>query len=86
MPRIASPRLAILASNTRDAALPVQNPVMGRLLTAAQVATELFGGTVSSAWVRRQVPRKVVLGHSTVRWYEQDVHTWIASKRDGCAL
>ena len=49
----------------------------GRLLTAAQVAAQLFNGTVSAAWVRRNVPRKLVLGHSTVRWYAGDVQAWI---------
>jgi predicted DNA-binding transcriptional regulator AlpA len=53
----------------------------GRLLTATQVAAELFSGTVSAAWVRRQVPHKVVLGHSTVRWFEHDVQAWIANQR-----
>ena len=56
-------------------------PDRGRLLTAAQVAAELFNQTVSPAWVRRHVPHKVVLGHSTVRWYEHDVLTWIAMQR-----
>jgi len=53
----------------------------GRLLTAAQVAAELFNGTVSAAWVRRNVPHKVVLGHSTVRWYAGDVQAWINTLR-----
>ena len=53
----------------------------GRLLTAAQVAHELFGSTVSPAWVRRTVPGKIILGHSTVRWYEYDVRTWIQRQR-----
>lgn len=63
----------------------VQSPQdRGGLLTAAQVAAELFSGTVSAAWVRRNVPQKVVLGHSTVRWYVADVQAWIASKRSPC--
>ena len=53
----------------------------GRLLTAVQVATELFNGSVSAAWVRRNVPHKVVLGHSTVRWYAGDVQAWIHTLR-----
>ena len=53
----------------------------GRLLTAAQVAAELFNGSVSTAWVRRNVPHKVVLGHSTVRWYAGDVQAWINALR-----
>jgi predicted DNA-binding transcriptional regulator AlpA len=52
----------------------------GRLLTATQVAALLFSGTVSSAWVRRNVPDKLVLGHSTVRWYEFDVQVWITNQ------
>jgi predicted DNA-binding transcriptional regulator AlpA len=53
----------------------------GRLLTAAQVAAELFNDSVSTAWVRRNVPHKVVLGHSTVRWYAGDVKGWIDTLR-----
>ena len=53
----------------------------GRLLTAAQVAAELFNDSVSAAWVRRNVPHKVVLGHSTVRWYAGDVQAWIHTLR-----
>jgi predicted DNA-binding transcriptional regulator AlpA len=53
----------------------------GRLLTAAQVAELLFSSTVSAAWVRRNVPHKLVLGHSTVRWYEYDVQAWISKQR-----
>jgi len=58
----------------------------GRLLNAAHVAAELFGGSVSAAWVRRNVPHKVVLGHSTVRWYAADVQAWIGTKRSSCGL
>jgi predicted DNA-binding transcriptional regulator AlpA len=54
-------------------------PNRGRLLTPVQVA-ELVGG-VSAAWVRRNVPNKVTLGHSTIRYYEMDVWVWIASRR-----
>ena len=53
----------------------------GRLLTADQVAAESFNSTVSAAWVRRNVPHKVVLGHSTVRWYAGDVQAWIDTLR-----
>ena len=53
----------------------------GRLLTAAQVADLLFSGTVSAVWIRRNVPHKLVLGHSTVRWFEFDVQAWITSQR-----
>jgi len=47
----------------------------GHLLSASEVA-DLIGG-VSTAWVRRQVPHKLTLGHSTVRWYEADVRRWL---------
>ena len=55
-------------------------PGRGRLLTPGQVA-EVIGG-VSTAWVRRNVPHKIRLGHSTVRWYEADVHEWLGSRRE----
>ena len=45
----------------------------------------------SPAWVRGShgkgkdrrpnVPNKVTLGHSTIRYYELDVRTWMASRR-----
>lgn len=54
-------------------------PNRGRLLAAAQVA-ELIGG-VSPAWVRRTVPAKVCMGHSTVRWFESDVLAWLEGRR-----
>jgi predicted DNA-binding transcriptional regulator AlpA len=54
-------------------------PDRGRLLTPAKVA-ELIGD-VSEAWVRRTVPHKVRLGHSTTRWYEDDVRRWLEQRR-----
>jgi predicted DNA-binding transcriptional regulator AlpA len=54
----------------------------GRLLTAKQVADECFARTVSAAWVRRTVGNKLTLGHSTVRWFEQDVWDWIDAHRE----
>jgi len=58
-------------------------PNRGRLLDAGQVA-ELIGGSkpVSEAWVKRTVPAKVRLGHSTVRWYELDVLAWLEERRE----
>jgi hypothetical protein len=74
---VKRPTLEVVRPNS-----PTELPAArGRLLTAAQVAAELFSGTVSPAWVRRHVPGKLVLGHSTVRWYELDVRAWIASRR-----
>ena len=58
---------------------PPAPPDRGRLLTPDQVA-ELVG-SVSPAWVRRTVPGKIVLGQRTVRWYEDDVRRWIASRQ-----
>ncbi len=54
----------------------------GRLLTARQVTTKVFEGSVSAEWVRRNVPGKITLGHSTVRWYENDVRAWIDSRKE----
>ncbi len=63
-------------------AAPLEAPAdRGRLLKAPQIAAELFHGTVSAAWVRRVVPGKLRLGHSTVCWYECDVLAWIAAQR-----
>ncbi len=54
----------------------------GRLLSAAQIRMEIFQGTVSEWWVRRRVApqRKLRLGRSTVRWFEQDVLEWLAGR------
>ena len=54
-------------------------PDRGRLLDAREIAREIFRETVSPDWVKRNVApdRKLRLGHSTVRWWENDVLTWI---------
>jgi len=70
--------LHVLRPDTAPSAPP---PDRGRLLTAAQVAAELLGGTVCPVWVRRHVLPKVVLGHSTVRWYAADVRAWLEARR-----
>ncbi|MFC1639214.1 helix-turn-helix transcriptional regulator [Gemmatimonadota bacterium] len=54
-------------------------PDRGRLLTAKEVA-EMVGR--SEAWVRRNMPYKIRLGHSTVRWYEHDVLRHVEGCRD----
>ena len=80
--RGSPPELHVLRSGG-----PVETPTnRGRLLNAAQVATELLGGTVSSAWVRRHVPAKLVLGHSTVRWFETDVRAWLEARRTSASV
>jgi predicted DNA-binding transcriptional regulator AlpA len=67
-----------IPATPQDRAAPADR---GRLLKAQQVADELFGGTVSASWVRRHVPNKIRLGHSTVRWYQLDVRAWLESLR-----
>ena len=62
--------------------IPLSPDNRGRLLNAAQVAEVVFNKTVSTAWVRRMVPGKIVLGHSTVRWYELDVLAWVRSRQE----
>ena len=52
----------------------------GRLLNAEQIADLI--GDVSASWVRRSVPGKLDLGHSTKRWWEADVLAWINSRRE----
>ncbi len=54
-------------------------PDRGPLLTPQQVAEMV---SMNASWCRRHVPHKVTLGHSTVRWYEQDVRAWLESLRD----
>lgn len=56
-------------------------PDRGRLLKPGEVAAIICD--VSEAWVRRNVPHKLVLGHSTIRWFERDVREWLAQCRDG---
>ena len=55
----------------------------GRLLDAREIARGIFRGTVSAEWVKRNVApeRKLRLGHSTVRWWEHDVLSWIERQR-----
>lgn len=57
----------------------------GPLMTAEQVAEVCFSGSVKPKWVRENVPHKVRLGHSTVRWYRDDVLAYIESQRESAA-
>lgn len=57
----------------------------GPLMSPDAVATELFGGIVSAKWVRANVPGKVVLGHSTVGFYRDDVLAFIESRKEAVA-
>lgn len=54
-------------------------PRRGRLVDCHQVA-DMIGR--SADWVRRNVPGKIDLGHSTKRWYEEEVWRWVESCRE----
>lgn len=56
-----------------------------RLMNAREIASEVLAGKVSPEWVRRNLPQKVTLGHSTVVWFERDVWDWILSRREANA-
>ena len=51
----------------------------GRVMNAQQVAHEVFDDLVSPEWVRRNLPNKITMGHSTVWWHEFDVIEYIHS-------
>jgi hypothetical protein len=55
----------------------------GRLMTAAQIRSDIFAGNVSEWWIRKNVApdAKLTLGRSTVFWYERDVYRWINDQR-----
>lgn len=57
-----------------------QPPRGGRLMFPEDIRTEIFNDRRTSWWIRRNVApaKKIRLGHSTVAWYEQDVHEWLA--------
>ena len=60
-------------------------PDRGKLMSAAQVAAEMFGGQVEPRWIMEHVPCKVRFGHRTVFFYEHDVRAWIESHREEVA-
>lgn len=68
----------------RSEAVPLPR---GPFMRAKKIAAdpELFNNEVSPAWVLRNVPNRVKLGHSTVGWYRQDVEAWIASRKQNVA-
>lgn len=56
-------------------------PDRGRLLSAAEVACNIFNGTVSALWVTRNVVTgKVRLGHVKRAWWEYDVRRWLEGR------
>jgi len=42
-------------------------------MTAQEIAAEIFRGHRSAEWVRRNLPNKKRMGHSTVMWWENEV-------------
>ena len=51
-------------------------------MTAQEIAQEIFRGSRTAEWVRRNFPNKITIGHSTVRWWEADAIESINSRRD----
>ena len=60
-------------------------PHIGRLLTAKEVAEEIFGGKVTPRWVKETLRAgRAKLGHNTVFWEEYTVQRYILDlARDG---
>ncbi len=69
-----------MSNNALPFPVPVPPPNRGRMLSAKQVAADVFNGTVSESWVRRNLPGKIRLGHSTVVWWELDVRHWLEAR------
>lgn len=69
------------ALKVESATPPVVSPPRGPMIDARTIAADLFGGTVSEAWVRANVPGRVKLSHRTIRWYRGDVERWINDQR-----
>lgn len=61
---------------------PLGHP-RGRLMTARQIALEIFCDPKRERWVRQTVApeTRYTFGHSTVMWRELDVVEWVESKR-----
>ena len=57
-------------------------PDRGRIMDARTVARDVFGGLVSPAWVRRNVPGKHSPTHSKAFWWEYDVRAWLETTGD----
>ena len=54
-----------------------------RLMTASEIAEEVFRNHKSPEWVRRNLPGKIAIGHSTVMWFEDEAWEWVNSRREG---
>lgn len=60
---------------------PAAPPELGRALSAEQVAVEVYGGLVTPAWVRRNVPwGRYRPGHRTVIWWEKPLRAGLAQE------
>lgn len=61
------------------------NPLIarGRLLSANQIAVELFDDASKERWIRQSLApeARMTLGSSTVVWWELDVLEWLQTKR-----
>lgn len=52
-------------------------------MTAAELRAEIFGGSVTEWWIRKNVAphARIPLGRSRVVWHEYDVRDWLLEKR-----
>jgi hypothetical protein len=58
--------------------IPQPPPNVGRLLDAGEVATEIFNGKVTPAWVKANLKAgRTKLGHRTVVWAEYPARAWL---------
>lgn len=55
----------------------------GPLMSAKQIRNDFFQNSVSEKWIRQRVApnERVRLGHSTLRWWEHDVVSWLEGQR-----
>ena len=65
-----------------DEPVPAPPPDRGRLLSAEEVAAELYHGKVTAKWVRRYLKvGKVKLSHTRRAWFERDVREHLEQSR-----
>jgi hypothetical protein len=57
----------------------------GPMMTASQVATDLYSGQVDAEWVLANVPCRMKFGHRTVLFYRDDVLAHIEKVRQESA-
>jgi hypothetical protein len=74
-------------NNAAKKVLPVAPANRGPLLTDVEVAKLLKlpnpEKMTTRRWVRSNVPKMKRLSYTTLRWFEQDVIDWAASRGDG---